>query len=452
MQEASADVVFKNHAFSTGNHYSMVSDTVRTKAYADAIGRQARGRRVLDVGSGPYCLLGRQAHCAGATFVACVEQSPKSIRLALEILKREFNAESWGLAPRPTDSAFDEECAQHIAAIRSIGLRLRVHTLQCPQPRPDGGLPAALVTATPLRLHPQPAPPPPLHDATDSGAGDSTLALYFGLSSNVPLPGRMDLVVHEILGHIASAEGVLRALSELRARPGLLLPHCSFVPRAAGTMIAPTSRLDAAEEEALLRRTSLGARCALDSPPALLHVHGFPAGRVLAPPQQMEWYRFEMGSGLKLKHAHTLHFVTEAEGWLDGLHLHLFAELDEETSIDAAAQDTTWECIYIRLLRGRDAVWLQRGERVDLAVEIDCSTDVPQYAVELMVGAPPAPPTTSGSPAQSRNGRLGGDRVVERRRIARFSWAGDGEVAAGRPVDVRRAPPPMAMHDRRVPQ
>jgi len=43
--------------------------------------------------------------------------------------------------------------------------------------------------------------------------------------------------VHEILGHLASAEGVVKALRELRTRAGLLVPNCQFVPRAARTMV-----------------------------------------------------------------------------------------------------------------------------------------------------------------------------------------------------------------------
>ena len=39
----------------------------------------------------------------------------------------------------------------------------------------------------------------------------TVLALYPGLSSQTALPGGIELVVHEILGHVASSEGVVRA-------------------------------------------------------------------------------------------------------------------------------------------------------------------------------------------------------------------------------------------------
>ena len=82
-----ADVHDKNGAYSAGNHVAMLDDDVRRSAFAAAIGRAAKGRRVLDVGSGPFLLLARLCERAGARFVACVEESRSSIRLAIELLK-----------------------------------------------------------------------------------------------------------------------------------------------------------------------------------------------------------------------------------------------------------------------------------------------------------------------------------------------------------------------------
>ena len=75
----------KNVAYSVGNHASMATDTVRCSAYAEAIGRVARGRRCLDVGTGPFLLLARLCERAGASFVAAVEDSPAAVRLAIEL-------------------------------------------------------------------------------------------------------------------------------------------------------------------------------------------------------------------------------------------------------------------------------------------------------------------------------------------------------------------------------
>ena len=51
----------KNMSYSAGNHYAMASDATRCDAFAASIAAAAAGKRVLDVGSGPFLLLGRLA-------------------------------------------------------------------------------------------------------------------------------------------------------------------------------------------------------------------------------------------------------------------------------------------------------------------------------------------------------------------------------------------------------
>jgi hypothetical protein len=62
-----------------------------------------------------------------------------------------------------------------------------------------------------------------------------------------------DPVVHEILGHVASAEGVVGALLDLHRR-GVCRPGALFVPQAAGTMLCPTSPLQLSMLEGLVHR------------------------------------------------------------------------------------------------------------------------------------------------------------------------------------------------------
>ena len=210
----------KNVNYSVGNHASMATDTVRCTAYAEAISRVARGRRCLDVGTGPFLLLARLCERAGASFVSCVEDSPSAVRLAIELLKREqlaVHPESrWAV-----DEDLDEECRQHLSTIRrTCGALLPLRTLQLRSPHAPASppLPAALASTRGVAEE---------RDAT-------VLALYSGLSSVTALPGGIDLVVHEILGHVASSEGVVRAMRELRCRAGLLSAGYCVIPQQAG--------------------------------------------------------------------------------------------------------------------------------------------------------------------------------------------------------------------------
>jgi hypothetical protein len=259
-------------------------------------------------------------------------------------------------------------------------------------------------------------------EAAPPAAAAATLALYTGLSSEVRLPDGFEVIVHEVLGHIASAEGVVRTIAELRARPGLTAPDCTFVPRAAGTLIAPTARLDESQAAALLQHASAGASAALDAPPVLVHVIGYPRSALLAPAQLMEWYEFGGAASLPEQTSSRLLFRTIADGHFDGFHLHLRAECGEaaepRTVLDAYEQDTTWTCVYVRLLR--QAVWLPRGSEIRVDCYIDTRPDCPRYSLsaELLPASSPA----SGAGAAGCAAERGGGS----RSSVSFSWTGDG--------------------------
>ena len=87
-----------------------------------------------------------------------------------------------------------------------------------------------------------------------------TLEVVGGPSGGAALAGRpFDVVVHEILGHVASAEGACRAIHDLRSR-GKCAPGCAFVPRRAATMLAPTFKLDATALDGVVHRALNGHR------------------------------------------------------------------------------------------------------------------------------------------------------------------------------------------------
>ena len=94
----------KNVDYSNGNHKAMSQDVVRVQAYSAAIRRAAGGMRVLDVGSGPFMLLGRLAHAAGAEFVSCVEHSASSVEMACALLEEEYLQLDWRRQPILDDS------------------------------------------------------------------------------------------------------------------------------------------------------------------------------------------------------------------------------------------------------------------------------------------------------------------------------------------------------------
>lgn len=138
------------------------------------------GKDVLDVGTGPFCLLSRLALLNGAGSADAVEESGEAVEHALRII----SAESRG-----------KECE----GLREMGVSLQLAFPEMAVEEPEG--PSELQ----LRLQKRP-----------EEEGKRRLRLFRGLSSDVALEKRRyDLVVHEILGHVASSEGAALAILDL---------------------------------------------------------------------------------------------------------------------------------------------------------------------------------------------------------------------------------------------
>ena len=165
----------KNQQYTAGAHHSLISDVPRLAAFTDALERAAPGRRVLDVGTGPFMVLARIAQRSGASFVACVEHSSRSVTLALEILKREARSEAPSRNGWTVDGALEEECSQFLGQLAFLGVQLGDFELACPAPVGQPGVSAGCV-------------------ALATGARDGrTIALYQGLSSTTALPGQIEV-------------------------------------------------------------------------------------------------------------------------------------------------------------------------------------------------------------------------------------------------------------------
>ena len=419
----------KNMDYSGANHRAMCNDVVRVQAYAEAIRHAACGKRVLDVGTGPFMLLGRLAHNAGAALVACVEHSAASVQTASELLELEYQLGDWrrpstrqmhaGAAPSTrqmhADFLHQQDQRDNLALLDRLRARVRpAHLTLCRPPASDaftckmeragaldgfehvrqkfhGCSPAVIGTTT---------TPPVAEPSTDSGplptiaaivepsssssSGRREVQLFQGLSSRVALPGAIDLIVHEILGHIASSEGVVLALRELLARPGLAAQGVRMLPCAAGTMIFPTAVLEPSLLERLLQyETTDNSHTRAQS---MYYVRGFPRSKLLAQAQAMEWYDFN--GELPLQQCNRLQFIADAPGWFDGVLLHLRVQLDEHTCIDSFASQTTWSCIYVRLLGTGHAIWLAGGSRIELHCRIDVGSHTPRYAISASIAQP----------------------------------------------------------------
>mmetsp|Transcript_30646 Transcript_30646/g.67097 ORF Transcript_30646/g.67097 Transcript_30646/m.67097 type:complete len:472 (+) Transcript_30646:995-2410(+) len=457
----------KNSNYSIENHRSMVLDDVRVDAYAAAIRRVARGKNVLDVGTGPFMLLGRFAAAAGATRVVCVEHSEESAATACELMQCEHemaqpvplpvshpkyeppkavgawtpqlivpaaeraqggdakkSGDDGGHPWHTSNGGWRRECVsaskadsyENMSARTLHVLTRRAKELQeCRELLAELGAdcaPSSLSiseawyhprwiarrrdSAVPLFTAQVEAGP-----ALREGRHAVRVELHHGLAAHVDLPGDVDLIVHEILGHVASSEGAVKAIRELRARAGLASKSCVVLPSEAGTMLAPTLQLEPSLLERLLQYSETGYSETHEQ--GMYHARGFPPSAFLAPAQPMEWHCFN--GELLCRQRRVLRFRTTADGRFDGLHLHLRVVLDATTAIDAYAQRTTWSCVYVRLFSPARAIWLAAGSLIECVCNVDARTDSPKYDIDVSIARP-------------------GDRGTWH--AATFSWSGDG--------------------------
>lgn len=329
---------------------------------------------MLDVGTGPFMLLGRMAQRAGASCVACVESSASSVGMAVELMRLEYLNGDWRRALQSSSEQHPADVDDGEWVIRNLDLPLSFRSLTVSAP-----LSAARDSGSSARGVPRPV----ACAVTELSHSTCDLCLFEGLSSCVALPPRIDLVVHEILGHIASSEGAVKVMRELRSRPGLLTADCKVIPRAAGTFIVPTAPLELSLLERLVSFADSGAT--LPFPQAIYRTQGVPRENFLDAPQLMEWFDFTKSSELDTRQRRVCDFKTQRDTKFDGLHLSLAVELDEFETIDSHKQTTSWSCTYIRLFAAADAVFLPAGAMVRFTCMTDVSSDCPEYTVHVSI-------------------------------------------------------------------
>jgi len=331
-----------NDGYGLNNHITMATDRPRVEAFQRALDRAANGRHVLDLGCGPFCLLSRFALQAGALSVACVEQNPRAVKHAINIFKGE---------------AEYEPCK----GLNSIGASLHDYDLVVHTQREGGPSVSVSVSAEkkPYRR---------------------TLHLFEGFSADVSLHGMYDLVVHEILGHIASSEGVAHAITDLRNR-NLLAKSCVFVPRKATTFFAPIEQINLTCLERILANLSSVYGGGLQRL-GKYQVDRFPHHMSLAAPGIFE--DLEFTENMRMHQHAIVEFITERSGIFDGFHFHMVVDMDGSRIINTLFDETSWSTTYIKLLE--PGILLSKGSRIVCDTWVQLDRPAPLYSIAVFIG------------------------------------------------------------------
>jgi len=419
----------QNAAYTLKNHYCMVNDRTRVDAYAACIRRHSAGLNVLDVGTGPFCLLSRLALGAGAKSVTAIEHAENAISSAIDFFRDEWrftNRElladyeglrhtagaQWGRTDTGAQLAL---CSIKIGAAQqeeeADTARFRSQKEREYRRSKDTARTDQTVHANTMRAF--------IELKADDCADWRSLQLWQGMSFEVsPVLAKelasadrrqFTMVVHEILGHIASAEGAVKAIQDLHAQ-GLLAPDCVFVPAVARTMLAPTEVLSNEPVASVMHRMFnmfvTNSNCGKPRRNVRHHCVRFPTSSYLARPQPFEHLDFAKLGSEPLTRKTVLHFTAERDAVLDGVHLYMDLHLDNESSFNTADTQTSWVTIYIKL--SEDGALVYEGDKIMIECDIDYDRESPAYKVKMMVG-----------------GREGHESR-EHRTVGEFKWDGCG--------------------------
>jgi hypothetical protein len=207
------------------SHTHMQQDRARTGAFVRAIHRVAKGKTVLEIGTGPDALLALEAAKAGAAVVYAVEANPASAAHARATITR---AEAAGMVAVGQVVLIEKPSTELTLGDLDGGSRLvgegggGSSSGSCANSGGCGGRDG---------------------DVGGGGGGGGAVAdtqRDSSASAGAEAGSKINLVIHELLGHLARSEGAALFFHDLRAR-GVLrpAPHCASIPHRAMSMICP---------------------------------------------------------------------------------------------------------------------------------------------------------------------------------------------------------------------
>ncbi len=211
----------------------------------------------------------------------------------------------------------------------------------------------------------------------------SDIELVSGFSTDVELAEMCDVLVHEIVGSVGSAEGMTLVVHDAKQR--FLKPDAEFIPHACTTWICPVETLKLPLLDAAI--SGLGQLLFSFQQADLYKVFNFPESNVLGPAAEFEKTVF--CEDMSLADCRELELVIARAGDLEGLVLFLEIHVDQQTVINSLHQRTNWSTPYVKLFSKPIAV--VEGDVVHVTVQRELSTTQPKYELDVRIC-----PKTSG--------------------------------------------------------
>ncbi|HAA50820.1 MAG TPA: hypothetical protein DCE43_13985 [Planctomycetaceae bacterium] len=206
---------------------------------------------------------------------------------------------------------------------------------------------------------------------------ESRIELQEGFSTDVELAEKCDVLVHEVVGSVGSAEGMTLVVNDAKER--FLKDDAEFIPHSCSTFVCPVKPLKLSMLDAMV--SAISQFLFPFDHPDLYKVFNFPESNLLGPPAQFEKTVF--CEEMPLEDRRELELVISKDGELDGLLLFIEIHVDRETVVNSLRQRTNWSTPYIKLFK--EPVKVSRGDVVHVTVHRELSTTQPRYELDVRV-------------------------------------------------------------------
>jgi hypothetical protein len=197
--------------------------------------------------------------------------------------------------------------------------------------------------------------------------------LICGFSDKITLPERCDVLVHDLIGNIASAEGMIPFIEDAKRR--LLTPDAVHIPQRCVTCAVlaedPTLTLAESTFSYVLRGFQR-----LDRMP-FVRVFGFRARDALSEPYVFEDFAFRQAQ--QFRRSVQLDIEIKRDGVLQGVFFFLRVYFNETRVLDTWATPTCWETPFVRF---KQPTRVREGEHVELCIQSDLS-ETPTYSLQM---------------------------------------------------------------------
>lgn len=205
------------------------------------------------------------------------------------------------------------------------------------------------------------------------------LCLHLGWSTEIELRQRSDALVHELIGTIASSEGMVHCIADAQDR--LLVAGAAIIPSRVSTVLIPV------EEPPLLRRSKIASwiatgESALDRRVGVQIVYNPSKGvRLNSTPVFVEAFDCAAGAPAlrdQMVQATRHAIAMERDGWFSGFLLSCHVVTSEGVApIDGLNQITNWGQVYARMVE--EPVRVAEGETLHVEFHVDAREFTPCY-------------------------------------------------------------------------